>query len=151
MYIRPALLLALVVLPLSACARDCTPQVRDGWIRLLPGGMPMHAGFGSIDNPCPMPATIVSASSAAYGSVEIHESRVIDGISRMQPVPALRLPPDAVIVLQTGGLHLMLMQPKATLKPGSRVAIEFKLKDGRSVSGEFEVRKPAPSSGLRSP
>ena len=32
----------------------------------------------------------------------------------------------------------------ATLKPGSRVAIEFVLKDGRKLLGEFEVRKPAP-------
>lgn len=143
MPIRLALLLALVVVPLSACARDCTPQVRDGWIRLLPGGMPMQAGFARIDNRCPMPATILSASSPAYGTVAIHESRMVDGISRMRQVPELRLPPDAVVTLQPGGLHLMLMQPKAALKPGSRVAIEFKLKDGRTLLGEFEVRKNA--------
>jgi copper(I)-binding protein len=131
-------------LPLSACASDCTPQVEDGWIRLLPGGMPMHAGFGRIDNRCPLPVSIVSASSPAYGSVELHESKVVDGVSRMREVPELRIGPDGAAVLQPGGLHLMLMQPKATLKPGSRVAIRFALKDGRTLLGEFEVRKPAP-------
>ena len=142
MNIRIALL--LLCLPLSACARDCAPQVKDGWIRLLPGGMPMQAGFGRIDNHCPMPATIVSASSPAYGSVELHESKLVDGISRMREVPELRIAPDGAAVLQPGGLHLMLMKPKTTLKPGSRVAIEFELKDGRKLLGEFEVRKPAP-------
>lgn len=138
-------LLAIALgLPLSACARDCAPRVRDGWIRLLPGGMPMQAGFGRIDNHCPMPATIVSASSPAYGSVELHESKVVDGINRMRGVPELRIAPDSAAVLKPGGLHLMLMQPKATLKPGSRVAIVFKLKDGRELLGEFEARKPAP-------
>ena len=51
------LALLLSLLPLSACARDCAPQVKDGWIRLMPAGMPMHAGFGRIENRCPMPAT----------------------------------------------------------------------------------------------
>jgi copper(I)-binding protein len=142
---KSVLVLAFVLgLPLSACARDCTPQVKDGWIRLLPGGMPMHAGFGRIDNRCPMPVSIVSASSPAYGSVELHESKLIDGVSRMREVPELRIGPDGAAVLQPGGLHLMLMQPKAPLKPGSRVAIQFALKDGRTLLGEFEVRKPAP-------
>ncbi|GAB1408065.1 hypothetical protein MASR1M8_19840 [Thermomonas brevis] len=140
---RHALLL-LLCLPMAACARDCAPQVKDGWVRLMPGNMSMQAGFGRIDNPCPMPATIVSASSPAYGSVELHESRVVDGINRMREIPELRIAPDGAAVLQPGGLHLMLMQPKATLQPGSRVAIVFKLKDGRELLGEFEARKPAP-------
>lgn len=143
MDIRPALLL-LLCLPTAACARDCAPSVKDGWVRVMPGNMPMQAGFGRIDNPCPMPATIVSASSPAYGSVELHESRVVDGVNRMREIPELRIAPDAAAVLQPGGLHLMLMQPKAALKPGSRVAILFKLKDGRELIGEFEVRKPVP-------
>ena len=141
MDIRLALL--LLCLPLSACARDCAPQVKDGWIRLIPGGMAMQAGFGRIDNRCPMPATIVSASSPAYGSVELHESKTVGGVSRMRAVPELRIAPDGAAVLQPGGLHLMLMQPKSPLKAGSRVAIEFALKDGRKLLGEFEVRKPA--------
>lgn len=136
--------LLLLCLPLSACARDCAPQVKDGWIRLLPGGMPMQAGFGRIDNRCPMPATIVSASSPAYASVELHESRTVGGVSRMRAVPELRIAPDGAAVLQPGGLHLMLMRQKSPLKAGSRVAIEFELKDGRRLVGEFEVRKPAP-------
>ena len=61
----------------------------------------------------------------------------------MREVPELRIAPDGAAVLQPGGLHLMLMQPKSPLKPGSRVAIEFELKDGRKLFGEFEVRKPA--------
>ena len=136
--------LLLLCLPLAACARDCSPQVKDGWIRLTPGGMPMQAGFGRIDNRCPMPVTIVSASSPAYGSVELHESKMVDGVSRMREVPELRIAPDGAAVLQPSGLHLMLMQPKSPLKAGSRIAIEFALKDGRKLLGEFEVRKPAP-------
>jgi hypothetical protein len=125
----------------SACASDCAPRVREGWVRLTPGGMPMHAGFGRIENSCAAPATIVAASSPSYGSVELHESRIVGGVSRMRAVPELRIAPDDAVVLKPGGLHLMLMQPKATLKAGSKVAIEFELANGGRLLGEFEVRK----------
>ena len=144
--LRALLLLLAIGLALPACARepDCTPRVREGWIRLLPGGMPMHAGFGRIENPCAMPLTITGARSPAYGSVELHESRVVDGMNRMRAVPELRVAPDGAAVLKPGGLHLMLMDPRAPLKDGSRVAIEFVLQDGRVLRGEFVARKPAP-------
>ena len=134
--------LGLCCIAATAGARDCAPQIREGWIRLTPGGMPMHAGFGKIENGCGAPTTVVGASSASYGSVELHETRIVDGVSRMRAVPELRIAPEGAALLRPGGLHLMLMQPKTTLKPGSKVAIEFELAGGEKVSGEFEVRKP---------
>lgn len=143
-FLRASLASLVGLSSLAACARDCTPVVREGWVRLMPGGMPMQAGFGRIQNDCPMPVTIVAARSPAYGSVQLHETRVVDGISRMRAVPELRLAPDDTVVLKPGGLHLMLMQPHQPLKPGSKVAIEFELLDGGILRGEFEVRKPGP-------
>ena len=140
----PLLCAVLVVSTLSpACAREREWQVREGWVRLLPGGMPMQAGFGRIENNCAVPVTIVAARSAAYGSVELHETRIVDGVSRMRAVPELRIPPEGSAVLKPGGLHLMLMQPHKPLKAGSKVAIEFELRDGDVLRGEFVVRKPA--------
>lgn len=140
-----AVLLALSLVPLcgTAVARDCAPQVREAWIRLIPGGMPMQAGFGRIENRCPNPVTVVSASSPAYGSVELHETRIVDGVSKMRAVPELRIASDGAATLKPGGLHLMMMQPHAQLKEGSKVAVEFTLSDGRKVLGEFQVRNPA--------
>lgn len=138
-----ACVLLLAALAAPACARQpatCAPQVREGWVRLMPSGMPMHAGFGRIDNRCRTPVTIVGASSPSYGEVELHETRVVDGVSKMRELTELRIAPDNAAVLQPGGLHLMLMQPKSRLAPGAKVAIAFKLKDGRTVLGEFVVR-----------
>lgn len=136
--------LGLCFAALGACARDCAPQVRDAWVRLTPGGMPMHAGFGRIENACAAPVTIVAANSPSYGSVELHETRIVGGVSQMRAVPELRIAPDDSAVMKPGGLHLMLMQPKSALKPGSKVAVEFELADGGRLLGEFEVRKPGP-------
>jgi copper(I)-binding protein len=139
---RHLCLAMLCVVSFTACARDCTPQVRDGWVRLPPPGMAMMAGFGRIENHCPASVTIVAASSAAFADTSLHETKIVDGISRMRPVPELRIAPDTAAVLKPGGLHLMLMQPTAPLKAGSRIAVEFQLQDGRRLLGEFELRKP---------
>jgi copper(I)-binding protein len=136
-----ALALSLAFVP-PAHARECVPQVRDGWIRLTPMKMPMMAGFGRIENRCTRPVTIVGASSPAFDDVSLHETRIVDGVSRMRALPELRIAPDGAAVLKPGGMHLMLMDPHAPLKEGSRVMIEFKLKDGGVLRGELEVRKP---------
>lgn len=134
----------VLILSAPVAARDCRPQVREGWVRMPASKtMPMMAGFGRIVNRCPTPAIIVAASSPSFGSVELHETRVVDGVSRMRPVPQLRLAPDGAAVLKPGGMHLMLMRPSAAaLMPGSRIVIEFELADGGTMLGEFELRKP---------
>lgn len=143
----PRPLLATFLLAVVAClspahARECSAKVKEGWVRLPPVSMPMMAGFGRIENPCTAPVTIVGASSPAFGEVSLHETRVVEGVSRMRPLPELRIAPDGTATLKPGGLHLMLMQPRAALKEGSKVVIEFALKDGGVLRGEFIVRKP---------
>lgn len=128
----------------SACIAKGQITVRDAWVRLPPMQMPMMAGFGRIENRCAAPVVIVAAKSAAFADVSLHETRIVDGVSKMRALPELRIAPDGAAVLKPGGMHLMLMQPHAPLKQGSRVAIEFELKGGGSLLGEFEVRKAAP-------
>jgi copper(I)-binding protein len=132
----------------TATAKDasaCLPQVHDGWIRLTPGPMAMHAGFARIANPCTAPAAITGADSASYGSISVHETTLDNGVSRMRAVPVLRIPAQGETVLRPGGLHLMLMQPHGSLAPGGTVEIAFRLEDGRAVRATFEVR---PASAL---
>lgn len=136
------LLLSLLSVAMPACARECAPEVREGWLRLPPGKMPMLAGFGRIENHCPTPVTIVGASSPAFADTSLHETRVVDGVSRMRALPELRIAPGDTAVLKPGGLHLMLMQPHAPLKPGSKVVVQFELKGGGTLLGEFVVREP---------
>lgn len=123
-------------------AADCRPQVRDGWVRLGPAGMPMMAGFGRIENKCAVPVTIIAAGSTTFASAELHETRIVDGVSRMRAVPELRIEADASAVLEPGAMHLMLIQPAAPLQAGDKVTLSFVLADGSEISGRFEVRKP---------
>ena len=139
-----AMALLFATCAFQAAARDCVPTMKDGWVRLPPAAMPMMAGFGRIQNPCRAPVVIVSASSPAFGEVSIHETRNVDGVNRMRELEQLRIAPDGNATLKPGGMHLMLMQPHAPLKEGSKVVVNFKLQDGREVLSELVVRKPAP-------
>jgi copper(I)-binding protein len=38
----------------------------------------------------------------------------------------------------------MLMHPSTPVKAGDRIAVAFKLKDGREVAGELVVKKAVP-------
>lgn len=104
--------------------------------------MPMMAGFGTIENTCDAPVTIVSASSPAFADVSLHESRIENGISRMRALPEVIIPAKGRAVFEPGGKHLMLMDPTRALQAGDELEMTFKLKDGREISATFEVRKP---------
>jgi len=140
---RAARLIAFVGLAIASagCAAECVPTVEDGWIRPGPPSMPMRAGFGTIENSCDAAVAITGASSPAFGDVSVHESTVVDGISRMREVAELVVPAHGSVTLAPGGYHLMLMQPTAELAPGDKVQVEFTLRDGSILRGELEVRQ----------
>ena len=139
----PAILLsALFALPATVLAGDCLPVVEAGWVRQPPMPMPMMGGFATVRNPCEAPVRVVGASSPSFGSVELHETTRVDGVSRMRHLHALDVPAGGSVKLAPGGLHLMLMQPVAPLERGASVPVELELADGRRLRVDFEVRAP---------
>ena len=136
------LALLLGAAPLSACASDCAPVVEGGWIRNPPADLPMLAGYARIVNACDGEAIITGATSPAFSSASLHATIVEDGISKMRETKALHVAAGETAVLEPGGMHLMLMQPKRRLRQGEEVEIRFELADGRSLRGQFEVKGP---------
>lgn len=126
-----------------AAARECTPRIESGWLRLPPGGMPMLAGFARIENACDVPVVVVGARSPRFGDVSLHETRLVDGVSRMRAVPRLAVPARGSVSLQSGGLHLMLMDARAPVSEGERIEIEVLFEDGRTLRGDWPVRGAA--------
>lgn len=136
-----AVAFSLAPLPASADTAGCVPQITDGWIRVPPAAIPVLAGFGTIDNSCDTPQTVVAGSSPDFAEVSIHETRFEDGMAKMRAVPELVVPAGGSTTLKPGGLHMMLMQPRAIPMAGDVIRIDFQLEDGRTIPGDFEVRK----------
>jgi copper(I)-binding protein len=73
--------------------------------------------------------------------VSLHETTLVQGISRMREVERLPIAAGATVELKPGGLHLMLMQPEVSLKEGAALPLRLSLEDGRKVDGALQVRK----------
>jgi copper(I)-binding protein len=134
-------LLGLCAFATSAkAAEPACVSVREGWVRLPPGAMPMAAGYGKIHNGCRTAVVVVGAGSKAFGDVSLHETTLVDGVSRMRAVERLPIAPGATVELKPGGLHLMLMQPEVPLSDGKVLPLRLSLEDGRKVDGQLQVR-----------
>ena len=113
------------------------PVVASNVVVTAPGAdMPMAAGYLEISNRSGADIRITGVSSPQYGSVEMHETVVEDGIAMMRAIPALEIADGGTVVFERGGKHLMLMQPQGTPKA---VTINFFSDDVLvlSVSTEF--------------
>ena len=123
------LLVLALLAPFSAVAEL---DVVDAWIKNLPPSVPVRAGYMTIYNTGDSEVRILSVSSEAFASVEIHRSYMEDGMMRMEPVESLGIAPGASLQLAPGGYHLMMMQPTEPTKPGQAIGIVLKLDDGSS-------------------
>lgn len=111
------------------------------WVRALPPGMHMTAGFGTISNPGGEAIELTAFSSPQFGDVSLHRSETVDGVSRMREVPSLRVEAGASIELKPGGYHLMLMKPAAPLQDGQSVTVTMTTADGREFHFEVPVER----------
>jgi len=138
-------LLGLCAFATSAVAAEpACVSLREGWVRMPPGAMPMAAGYGQIRNDCGKAVAVVAAGSKAFGDVSLHETTLVDGVSRMRAVERLPIAAGTTVTLKPGGLHLMLMQPEVALKEGAQLPLRLSLEDGRKVDGTLQVRSAVP-------
>ncbi len=91
-------------------------------------GMSMSAGYLALTNNTDSPITITSVSSAQFGSVELHESIVEEGVARMRELERLVIPAHGTVTLERGGKHLMLMRPT-----GDSDSISLRFFDGDNL------------------
>ncbi|NIV18300.1 MAG: copper chaperone PCu(A)C [Woeseiaceae bacterium] len=82
----------------------------------------MAAGYLALRNNSQDSITITDVTSPNYASVEMHETIIEDGVSRMRPVDAITIPPGRVFYFKPGGKHLMLTRP---VGQSASVTLEF--------------------------
>jgi copper(I)-binding protein len=111
------------------------------WVRALPPGMKMTAGFGLLRNDSAETIELSGFTSPQFGDVSLHRTELVDGVSRMREVPSLNLAPGESLALEPGGYHLMLMMPVAPIALGERVTLDISADDGRLFRFELPVER----------
>ena len=111
------------------------------WVRGLPPGMGMTAGFGQLQNVGGEAIELVSFSSPQFGEVSLHRTELIDGVSRMRAMPSLVIAAGESVALEPGGYHLMFMMPADPMPEGQRIIVEMTAADGRVFRFEVPVKR----------
>ncbi|MEM6575500.1 MAG: copper chaperone PCu(A)C [Pseudomonadota bacterium] len=133
----------LTSLLLASCTEGGAPlEVADAYVRQPPPGMKMTAAFATLSNPGSDAVVLTGASSEGFSSVSIHETALVDGVARMRPVPQLEVGPGETVVLEPGGLHLMLMGAQGPVSADQTVSVTLQLGDGEQMIIEMPVRAP---------
>ena len=134
-----ALILALTLI--AAASEEAGVSVRDAWVRESPPGVAMMAGYMALQNNTSRSQVIVAAHSSDFETVMIHRTIVKNGMAGMEHAPQVELAPNASLIFAPGGYHLMLMNPKRTLRAGNSVVINLEFRGGLVLPVAFEVRK----------
>lgn len=91
--------------------------------------------YFTVTNGSGAPDRLVGAATGVAGAVEIHETTLgEDGAMGMRPVTGIDVPADGEVVLEPGGMHLMLLDVDR-LAEGDEVLVTLLWE----VAGEMEV------------
>lgn len=129
----PAAALFAPLLLLAGCGE--APReiaVENAWIRMpAVAGRPGAAYFtirGGKDA-----ALLESVGSPQIERIELHDSRMQGGVSRMAPLGDLTVPAGAEIKFEPGGKHAMLFGMAERIEAGGQVPIHFRFSGGQEA------------------
>jgi hypothetical protein len=124
-----------------------TLELTEAWIRLAPPSARMHAGYFKLANGGKDARHLVGAESPQYEKVELHASRITGGVATMEPVAQVEVLPGRSVSFAPGGLHLMLIGPKAPQKAGGSVPLTLSFSDGSKISVSAIVKRDGSGGG----
>jgi len=116
-------------------------QVGGAWIRSAPPTAKALAAYMVISNATQEPVKLVGADCPDFSAVEVHRSMMHQGMMHMMAVENLEIAPGKSLTLKPGGYHLMLMEPRKTLKPGDRVQLRLQFDTGEVLPVNAVVKK----------
>lgn len=138
-----ALLLCGLVSP-AGYANDQSPlALSEAWVRALPPGQPNTAAYVTVTNNGSDTVTLMGGTADIAETVEIHTTREVDGMQRMEQLTAVEVAPGESVVFAPGGMHLMLLGLERMPAPSEQVTLCLSLAGGAQACTEAPVRKSA--------
>jgi len=120
-FLKPAGLVIAAFVFLPVAWGESPVKVSDPWVRATVSGQKVAGAYMEIVSQ--RDAALVAAASPVAGVVEIHTMKMEGDVMRMRAVERIDLPAGKPVQLAPGGYHVMLMDLKQELKPGSTVLL----------------------------
>lgn len=145
-------LVAIILLTATAMIYPAKAQdtdalrVSDAYVRSSGSVAQAAAAFMTLRNTGGAADRLLSASAVSVaGTVELHTVVKEGDVMRMRAIPAIEVPAGQSVVLQPGGLHVMLMDLRRPLAPGESVEVTliFEKAGRRTVNMPVRALNPA--------
>ncbi len=143
-------LLALCLLALlggAACSDSASSPapavvVSEAWVQVAGGIDEPAAGYFTIDNQGNSADVLLSASSPAASSVELHETMPgMSGMVGMESVAQVVCPAGTTVTFAPGGYHLMISGLRAALHAGDSLELDLVFEHAGRITVQAAVRQ----------
>ena len=137
------LLLATAFVAGSAIASDDEVKIgalkiEDAKARATVPAQKMSGGFMKIENKGGADK-LLAASSSVSKTMELHTMSMEGNVMKMREIKGIDIPANGKVELKSGGLHLMFIDLKEQLKPGSTIKVKLKFEKAGEVEVPFKV------------
>jgi copper(I)-binding protein len=149
----PALLVALAgstAMLVAEAGSPATLAVTSAWARATAPGAPVGAVYLVIDNPADKADRLLAVSSDRAERCEVHAMVREGDLMKMRRADPLAIGAGERVVLEPGGLHVMLMGLKSPLIDGEslHLVMTFEKAGARHVAAQVvPVTAAGPNSG----
>lgn len=152
MHRAEASLIALVLAGIGFAALAQTPATtvvtpERPWARATPAGAKTGVIYMTVINSSTSIERLLGASTPVAESVQFHNASEENGIVRMHELRTIEIAPAGKIVLQPGGMHVMLVGLKQPLKEGQTFPLTLRFER----SGQVEIAVPVERIGASAP
>ena len=139
---------ALLIAPAAAHkAHVKSIEITHPWVRAMPCGTTLTAGYAKITNKGEAPDRLIAASLEGALKAELHETTTANGVSSMRAVAGgIEIPPGATVTLATGGLHIMFLDVAKPLEAETYVPGSLTFEKAGRLDLEFYVEPLAPKA-----
>ncbi|MDP6474158.1 MAG: copper chaperone PCu(A)C [Alphaproteobacteria bacterium] len=134
-----ATLTILLTINFSGAALAGGIEVEDAWARASIGTERPGVAYMTIRNSGAAGDRLLGAKTAVAKRAMIHESLMKDGVMKMRPAGDIDIAPGATVMLEPGGLHLMLTFLQKKLVEGESFALTLTFEHAGEVTVDVTI------------
>lgn len=145
---KSALLAFALILDLAGCAtaddvRRGDVVIEKAWARASAGRTATGVVYLRLSNLGATPEQLIAVATPVAVEAAVHETTREHGMMSMRPVKSVELPAKQVVLLEPGGLHIMLMHLSSPLVEGEMFPMTLTFRRAGTMAIQVEVRSVA--------
>ena len=123
----------------AACSPAPDVLIENARVRALIPGQDKTVAYMDVENRTDSAVTLVSASAETVRAMEIHSTRMDDGVMRMRRLKSVEIPAGDTVRFEPGGRHLMLFGVRSL---DGELPVRLEFADGTAREVTFQRIAP---------